>query len=216
MKDFLDLTKLLGKKAALSYLLPGIVVTWLLIRPIQSLVSEPSVRDLIRIPSSEAALWLAFFVSAWIVGSILKLIGSLLDRPVYDWFFKRIVKRSKNDLLKKAKETIHRDLGDSMDWDRFDYFNYVISFVKAEGIEEGIKEIDEYIGNSKLFRSVAVTMLGIFATFILLNQMALAIGALVFSLVALWNYCTDRWNSTQRAYEYYLIARSKQGQKVTE
>lgn len=213
MKNFLDLLKILGKRTALSHLIPGIVVSWLLLRPIQNIVSQTSVSNLVVIPDSEIVLWVAFFIFAWIVGSILKLIGSLLDRPVYDWFFKQIVKRGQNELLEKAKEMIHKDLGDDVDWDKFDYFNYSVTYVKTEGVEEGIKEIDEYIGNSKLFRSLAVTLVGVSGTLIILGQRGLAIGAFAFSLLALWMFCADRWLSTQRAYEYYINTRPNKGRK---
>lgn len=107
---------------------------------------------------------------------------------------------------------IKQDLDGNIDWSKFDYFNYAVTFIKSEKIEEGINEIDEYIGNSKLFRSLAITLLGISGSFVALGLLKLAIGTLVLSLVALWVFCDERWNSTQRAYEYYIIARSKRKQ----
>lgn len=212
MENILDSLKVLGKRTALSYFIPGIFIAWLLIKPICALLSQPLFHEAILIPDSEIALWAAFFVFAWIVGSLLKLIGSLLDYPVYDLFFKKIAKRKKNDLLAKAEEMIKQDLDGNIDWSKFDYFNYAVTFIKSEKIEEGINEIDEYIGNSKLFRSLAITLLGISGSFVALGLLKLAIGTLVLSLVALWVFCNERWNSTQRAYEYYIIARSKRKQ----
>lgn len=211
MNDFTKLLEVVGKRTALSTFLPGLILAWLTLGFIWESLSEPSIRGKLIIPESETALWIAFFILGWILGALLKLIGSLLDKPVYDWFFKKIVKKGQNELLGQAKKTIHTDLGEGIDWDNFDYFNYSLTYVKTENIEHGIKEIDEYIGNSKFFRSLAVSMFGIGCALALVGLCKYVTPSFIFSLVSLWAFCVERWNSTQRTYEYYITARNKKG-----
>jgi hypothetical protein len=215
MKDFFTFLKWIGKRSALGNLLPGIVVTWLFLPSIKSMLDQTGIQGRGLVPESETARWVGFFIVAWIVGSILMLVGSLLDKPVYDWFFKRIVKRGKNDLLESAKVTIHRDLPGKTSWEDFSYFDYCLTYVTTHGPERGVEEINEYIGNSKLFRSLAVTLIGVCAAFILISQSRFAIAVLFVSLLSLWVFCANRWNSTQRVYEFYIIARVGKDEKHT-
>ena len=56
MDNFIDLLKSLGQRTALSLLLPGIIVAWLLLPAVNELVSQPPIRDrvIIRVDKHQA------------------------------------------------------------------------------------------------------------------------------------------------------------------
>lgn len=208
MKDFGTVIATIGKRSALGHLLPGIVVAWIFLPIFRDILANPIIQGQLLIPDSETARWIGFLIVAWVAGSFLMLLGSWLDKPVYDGFYKRIVKHGKNDLLEKAKITVHRDLPGDTCWERFDYFNYCFSYVTTHGPERGIEEINDYIGNSKMFRSFSATLLVLSAALILSGEISYASALLFLSIISLWVFCYNRWNSTQRVYEYYIITRA--------
>jgi hypothetical protein len=203
-KQFANAYELFGRVPTISQLVPGLIVAWLLVKPFKAL--EPWLSTFVEIPQADTPRWIALIIASYAIGSILKVLGSHLDGPVYDYFFKRVVKRGVNPRLHDAREQARVDLGRELP-ENFDYFNHAVSAVKASGLKNAADEIDSYLASSKFWRSVAVTLLAASIALVWSDAGMFAVAGIALAVIALWSYCTERWHGTQRAYEYYINVR---------
>jgi hypothetical protein len=188
-----------GTMEIFAILMPGAVLAFLLL-PWVPQVFGPALPAL----DSEPSRWLAFAVSAYLLGHLLQHLGSFLD-SAYDKFY-AANKRKQGDepLLIRARELTQADLG--TDLRGVNNFNWANAYVRVHNIAAAT-DIERLSADSKLFRSLCLVF--VLASVLLLFRPAplATFISLVLAVFSYHRFCKQRWTATQRTYEYFAILR---------
>jgi hypothetical protein len=191
-----------------AILMPGALLAFLL-SPWAPEVFGPLLPAL----ENDAAGWVAFAVSAYLFGHLLHHLGSFLDRSYDDIYVADKRKFGDERLLVEARKLTQADLGS--DIDNINIFHWAGSFVRANNSAAGA-EIERAGGESKFFRSLCLVAL--LAAVIFLSKGS-SLAALLAAALAGFSYrrfCKQRWESSQRTYEYFVLLRRQGILKASE
>lgn len=204
----------LGATEFLAVLVPGAAAIYL----VQPLVA-PFVPNQLRPPDGPER-WIAFLVLAYALGHMLHAGVSSLDKRIYDhWYLKQYQPDHYRAVRLVAKDGIAALAGDAKavntlyarvvsqvghDATGTSRYDWCLSFIHTQSAAAA-QEVDRYQANSKLFRSLAV----VFGLAALVTAGYGAWGTAAVSLLlvplAIYRYCSLRWDATKRLYEYYLL-----------
>jgi hypothetical protein len=189
----------IGAMDFFAILMPGALLAFLLL-PAVPQIFGPVLPAL----EGEAARWIAFAVTAYLLGHALHHVGGFLDH----WYDKVYVaeKRKFGDerLLVESRTLARADLGD--DLEGISTFHWAGSYVRAHNATAAA-EIERLGGDSKFFRSLCLVGAIALVGFLLRGQPVPAVIAGIASVFAYLRFCKQRWESTQRTYEYFVLLR---------
>jgi hypothetical protein len=182
-----------------AILMPGALLTFLWLDNGIRLFKET-----LPFPPGQASLWIAFFVSSYILGHLLHHIGGILDKLIYDKLYVKRWKRRKGEeqLLTKTHEIMKKTLQD--DASMTSAFSWASSFVRAHN-KYAANELERGGAESKFFRSLVFVSAIAAIKFFINSSPDTGISALALFIFALWRFCDRRWNSAQLTYEYFIL-----------
>lgn len=189
----------IGVMELFAILMPGALLTFLWLD-----YGNKLLQNLLPSPPGQAILWIAFFVSSYVLGHLLHHVGGLLDKWIYDKFYVNRWKRRKGEerLLTKTREMMKQTLQD--DACMTSAFSWAASFVRAHN-EYAANELERGGADSKFFRSLALVSAVAAIRFFIESSPETGLVALVLLIFSLWRFCDRRWNNTQLTYEYFIL-----------
>ncbi len=162
---------------------------------------------------TEAQGWVAFIFSSYLLGHFIFLMGSFLDRSLYDRFRKRWLIENDDRLFKRAQNIKEQALGDSPLEEVVNTFKWAKAQVQLFHATAAT-EIHRLEADSKFFRSLIIVLFII--TIILLTKLAwLAALVSVFLMgLSFVRYADQRYKSTALAYTCLLVMQHKQNLEI--
>ena len=184
-----------------SILMPGALLAFLL-TPWAPGVFGPVLPAL----ESEGVRWVAFAVAAYFFGHLLHHLSSWLD----EWYDQTYVaeKRRFGDekLLVRARELTKADLGDNLE--DVSIFMWAGSYVRANN-SAAAAELERAGGDSKFFRSLCLVSILAVALCVFRGNALAAACAAALTVFSYRRFCKQRWESSRRTYEYFVLLRSQ-------
>jgi hypothetical protein len=212
-----------------SVILPGALITYFLMGIINdSLFGDNKVFALL---GSEAAKWIAFLITTYIIGNLIFVVASLLlDQLIYDKLLRNIFFKKNFDLSYHAATNIRDEYVPTSS-----LLNQIISSGKLKP-EEVVKlfskpkqeiintykwsqvflafknpgiidEVKKLEADSKFFRSLVIAFLIIGFVLLFGNEggdITISISVFVLALLSLYRYGDLRYKSTEKAYELII------------
>jgi hypothetical protein len=189
----------LGVMEFFAVLVPGALLTFLL-TPWASSVFGVVLPSLVGEPMH----WAAFLVCSYFFGNLLHHIGSFLDL-FYDHVYVKLKRRKgEEELLKKAKELMQEDLKPELK--KLSAFSWASSWVKARNVAAGT-ELERSGAESKFFRSLCLVATVAAVSFATKEHQVATIVSLALAVFSLLRFCKRRWDTSQLAYEYFVMLR---------
>jgi hypothetical protein len=189
---------LIGIGELLGFLLPGALAAYFLApRVLQQL------ERMGHAPLTGAAAWVAFAVMAYLLGHLVFLLGSFLDR-LYDPLREQLHPREHDTTYNEADRLQKEILGEHEQavGTRYRFATAYLLLRNAEAAGE-VKQLE---ADSKFFRSLAVLLpILIACSWGALSPLERGVG-LVFAIVCFWRYAERRWKATQRAWEFLIVS----------
>ena len=136
-----------------AVLLPGALVAALIRKDASPYVF--GTRGVLPAIGSSAEGWLTFVIAAYLIGSLLFLVGAFLDALLYDPLRKVAVPTVRNGAYTRATELKQRVLP-SLGGDALNTFQWARATLRLRA-PEAVGEVERYEADSKFFRSVAVS-----------------------------------------------------------
>lgn len=177
-----------------SVLLPGVILLYVLDINFGSLgAALPSVQNM-----RSLGHYLFLAVTGYIIGHYIYASGSFLDR-VYDKWRKRFYDTRCQALFEEAKARVKSIENKPI----ITPYKWCKSFVEINAFEQSqvIVRLDSI---SKLFRSLVVLTLFLFASSLIRGNFGIAAIFLFGSLLSFWRYANQRRNRDDLAYMYFL------------
>lgn len=198
----------IGAMDFFAILMPGALLAFLLM-PLEPLVFGP-VLPAIR---GEAMGWVAFAITAYFFGHLLHHLGSFLDDSYDKGYVRERRKFGDEPLLVEARKLARADLGD--DLQNINLFYWAGSYVRTQN-SNAAAELERAGGDSKFFRSLC--LVGALATlvFVVNGDALAALGAAALAVFSYRRFCKQRWESTQRTYEYFVLLKRQAAAKTTD
>lgn len=188
-----------GAMEFFAVLLPGAVLAYLL-APWAAVLFGPLLPAL----NSEAERWGALAVASYFLGHLLHHVGGFLDQG-YDRGFAAQKRRFGDDTLTaEAKKLVRDDLGTLPD--DVSVFQWAGAWVRAHNAEAGA-ELERAGGESKFFRSLCLVGGAAALLFLAQGQATPLLLALALTAFSYRRFCSRRWESTQRTYQYFVLLR---------
>ncbi len=218
-----------------SILLPGALLTYLLMDPLGPLVlGQSKYRNL-----GGAQALAVFLAASYLAGHLLFLIGSWLDEFPYDWLRRRytlnkqiallarrgkllrwytrvliwtVFKQERDLAVERAGKIKAQMLKDLHAGNAVNTFQWSKVFLAKEH-PESLATVQRFEADSKFFRSFAVVLVVLFAASAWQHEWLTA--ALCAALIppALWRYMEQRYKATNQAY-WAVIGLGAQGGKL--
>jgi 8-oxo-dGTP pyrophosphatase MutT (NUDIX family) len=216
-----------------SILLPGALLTWLLMGDLSLAVLGNRYTQL-----AGAQAWVAFFFASYLFGHLVFLLSSWLDE-FYDWArgytlnvqIRRLalrgkllpwplrlglwaVFRSESDHALRRVEQIKKRLLSPLQADRaVKTFQWCKVWLNLEN-QPSLQAVQRLEADSKFFRSFVVVLAVVLITWPWHHPGSplLAFGTAGLLLLALWRYMEQRWKATNQAYWSVLALVARQGQ----
>ena len=190
-----------GAMEFFAIVMPGALLVFLL-TPWAPSVFGPVLPPL----ETEAVQWVAFAVAAYFFGHLLHHLGAWLD-STYDEGYAADKRRFGDEkLLVKARELTQVDLGD--DLDDISIFEWAGSYVRANN-PAAAAELERAGGDSKFFRSLCLVGALAVAVFVFRGNALAATCAAALAAFSYRRFCKQRWESSKRTYEYFVLLRSQ-------
>lgn len=215
-----------------SILLPGALLTWLLMEEVGPVVLGDRYAQL-----AGAQAWAAFLFASYLFGHLVFLLGSWLDE-FYDWARRHtmntqiamlarrgrllpwiaraliwlVFKSERNLAVDRAGKIKQRALGDLQAKDAINTFQWSKAWLNAES-PASLAVVQRFEADSKFFRCFAVVLLLLLAVWPWQHHWPLA-GipvVLVLLLLALWRYMEQRYKATNQAYWSVITLTARNG-----
>lgn len=215
-----------------SILLPGALLTWLLMGEVGPVVLEDRYAKL-----DGAQAWAAFLFASYLFGHLVFLLGSWLDE-FYDWarrytlttqitllarrdrllsWFARaliwlVFKRERNLAVERASKIKRQALDPLQAQDAVNTFQWCKALLNAES-PASLAVVQRFEANSKFFRCFTVVLLLLLIAWPWQHQWPLAGIPVVLALLllALWRYMEQRYKATNQAYWSVITLTAKDG-----
>jgi hypothetical protein len=187
---------LIGVGEFIGVLLPGSAVAYLLMPSLRDLAAKNELP-----PLHGTAAWLALAVISYMAGHLIFLIGSFLDRP-YDWARQRWRPRKDDPAYQHATELAERVLGRRLA--AMNTYKFATAIL-ALNHDAAHTEVRQFEADSKFFRSLVVLGIGSVGVGIYEQNVWLAAGALLATMMCAWRSVERRWKATHRAFEYVVV-----------
>jgi hypothetical protein len=127
----------------------------------------------------------------------------VLDRS-YDLLYVKRWKRRKGEerLLTRTRELMRGMLGP----DAFmtNAFSWAGSYVRVHN-DTATRELERTGAESKFFRSLSLVLAFLTLVFAVKGQPWTALGSCLLCMFSYWRFCRRRWDSSQTAYEYFIL-----------
>ncbi len=218
-----------------SILLPGALLTWLLMGDVGPVVLGERYAELAGAPA-----WAAFLFASYLFGHLVFLLGSWLDE-LYDWARRYtlntqitllarrgrllpwptraliwlVFKRERNLAVDRAGKIKQQALGDLQAKDAINTFQWSKTWLNAES-PASLAVVQRFEADSKFFRCFTVVLLLLLAAWPWQHHWPLA-GipvVLVLLLLALWRYMEQRFKATNQAYWSVITLTARSGKVV--
>ncbi len=217
-----------------SVILPGALVTYFL--KVLLSANDFGVYKVFPLPESETQQWIVFLVATYIIGHIIFLVASFLDKLVYDKRLSKLFYKknfdfayltatsireqylysstwigqhiTENKLTENKIKEFHRE----KNWEIINTFKWAQSFLAIK-YPETLVDINKFEADSKFFRSLVVAFIIIGSVQLLyIDKEEWKIGTCFFvlSLLSLYRYGDLRYKSTQKAYELIITINHKE------
>ncbi len=206
-----------------SVLLPGTLVTYFLMGVFYDNDDIFGPGKIFPVPDNQIVKWASFLVVAYLIGSIVFMIGSFLDR-IYDRFLRRTFFQKNYDLTYLTAKDVHlryietdEQLGTLLRrgsisneeyqkitqnpkreiFNTYKWSQHFLLFKSPDAIED----IRRTEADQKFFRSLVVTFFIIGAVLLIQRKPVPAIISLVLVVLSFYRYGDLRYKATQKAYE---------------
>lgn len=212
-----------------SILLPGALLTWLLMDEVGPAVLGDRYANL-----DEAQSWAVFLFASYLLGHLVFLIGSWLDE-FYDWarsytlnrqirqlalrgtllpWFARflvwmVFKNERNLAVRRAEAIKDHELSAVNGKRAINTFQWCKALLNLEN-QQSLSVVQRFEADSKFFRSFTILLLLVLLTWPLHTRwppVGFAV-ALVLLLLALWRYMEQRHKATNQAYWSVITLRA--------
>jgi hypothetical protein len=192
-----------------AILLPGSLLAF----TVKDIATHHIFGPILPVIQGEAQGWVAFIFATYLLGHFIFLIGSYLDKTLYDPYRKIVFMRDHDQLYKYATEIKRRQLQDMNGTALVNTFKWSKANIQLHHAAAAI-EINRLEADSKFFRSLIVVLF--LVSISLLYQVAwielsLCLGLM---LLAFLRYADQRFKSTELAYTYF-VARAHGAQPET-
>jgi ADP-ribose pyrophosphatase YjhB (NUDIX family) len=215
-----------------SILLPGALLTWLLMDEVGPVVLGDRYATL-----SGLQAWAAFLFASYLVGHLVFLLGSWLDE-LYDWARRYtlntqitllarrgrllpwlarmliwlVFKRERNLAVDRAAKIKQVALGNLQATDAINTFQWSKAWLNAES-PASLAIVQRFEADSKFFRCFTVVLLLLLAAWTWQDLWPLAAipVVLVLLLLALWRYMEQRHKATNQAYWSVITLTARDG-----
>lgn len=220
-----------------SILLPGALLTWLLMGEVGPVVLGDRYSKL-----DGAQAWAAFLFASYLFGHLIFLLGSWLDE-LYDWarrytlntqiallarrdrllpLFARaliwlVFKRERNLAVERASKIKRLALGPLRAQDAVNTFQWCKALLNVES-PASLAVVQRFEADSKFFRCFTVVLVLLLAAWPWQHHWPLA-GipvVLVLLLLALWRYMEQRYKAINQAYWSVITLTAKDGKLVLD
>jgi 8-oxo-dGTP pyrophosphatase MutT (NUDIX family) len=216
-----------------SILLPGALLTWLLMGEVGQAELGNRYTQL-----AGAQAWAAFLFASYLFGHLVFLLSSWLDE-FYDWArgytlnvqIRRLALRGKllpwplrlglwavfrnesNQAVRRAGEVKKRLLSPLRADQAVNTFQWCKVWLNVES-QASLQTVQRLEADSKFFRSFVVVLAVVLITWPWHHPGSplLALGTAGLLLLALWRYMEQRWKATNQAYWSVLTLVARQGQ----
>ncbi len=218
-----------------SILLPGALLTWLLMGEVGPVVLGDRYAKL-----DGAQAWAAFLFTSYLFGHLIFLLGSWLDE-FYDWARRYtlntqitrlarhgrllrwparaliwlVFKGERNLAVDRAGKIKQQALGDLQAKDAINTFQWSKAWLNAHS-PASLAVVQRFEADSKFFRCFTIVLLLLLAAWPWHHHWPLA-GipvVLVLLLLALWRYMEQRYKATNQAYWSVITLTAKGGKVV--
>ncbi|WP_373498722.1 NUDIX domain-containing protein [Desulfococcus sp.] len=215
-----------------SILLPGALLTWLLMGEVGPIALGDRYAKL-----DGAEAWAAFLFASYLFGHLIFLLGSWLDE-FYDWARRYtlntqitllarrgrllpwparaliwlVFKRERNLAVERASKIKRQALGPLQAQDAVNTFQWCKALLNAES-PASLAVVQRFEADSKFFRCFAVVLLLLLIAWPWQHQWPLAGIPVVLALLllALWRYMEQRYKATNQAYWSIITLAAKDG-----
>lgn len=215
-----------------SILLPGALLTWLLMGEVGPVVLGDRYATL-----DGAQAWAAFLFASYLFGHLIFLLGSWLDE-LYDsarsytlntqiarlarrgrllpWFARALIwlvfKRERNLAVDRATRIKQQTLGPLQAKDAINAFQWSKALLNLES-STSLAVVQRFEADSKFFRCFTVVLLILLLAWPWQHQWPPAGIPIVLSLLllALWRYMEQRYKATNQAYWSVITLTAKEG-----
>jgi 8-oxo-dGTP pyrophosphatase MutT (NUDIX family) len=220
-----------------SILLPGALLTWLMMGEVGPVVLGDRYANL-----NGAQAWAAFLFASYLIGHLVFLLGSWLDE-LYDWARRYtlntqiallarrgrllpwlaralvwlVFKRERNLAVDCATRIKQQALGSLQAKDAVNTFQWSKAWLNAES-PTSLAVVQRFEADSKFFRCFAVVMLILLVAWPWQHQWPPAGIPIVLTLLllALWRYMEQRYKATNQAYWAVITLASKEGNVASD
>jgi len=197
-------------------LLPGAIATWLALQ----YVDPADLRhwSIAIAVSNELVHGAALFLSSYILGHFVFLVGAALD-PLYDQWRARAHPRG-SDPTYQAADTLRRDLswqlGPTEAKGALTTLKWARTYVLIHAPEARV-EIDGFEANSKFFRSLVIIFGALSMHFLLREQqLGLAVASAILGSLSFWRFRDQRWKYSELTFATAVIVRTRSDKAKTE
>lgn len=208
-----------------SVILPGALVTYFLMGQLYRDVFGPV--KTFPVPETETQQWIVFLLTTYIIGHIIFLIASFLDKRVYDKYLRNRFFKKNFDLGyhtataireqyifadswitrlihdKRLTEEESKDLLNKERREIVNTFKWAQNFLAVK-FPETLVNIRKLEADSKFFRSMVIAFIIIGAVLLVTSEWLSGACFFVLSLLSLFRYGDMRYKSTQKAYELII------------
>jgi hypothetical protein len=157
----------------------------------------------LRLDHDPAAMWAAFLIGSYVLGSFLLGFGFLLNR-----LLRLYQPETKDNYYNEVRGSIKLPLG--IRENRADAFNRAYSFVRISNSPSALAEIERQMADYKLFRGLAVVFL-FDVLLVCCRHSGPAVARLVFStslfILAAWRFLFLLGWTYRITFEYYALLR---------
>ncbi|HSK74401.1 MAG TPA: hypothetical protein VK892_22060 [Pyrinomonadaceae bacterium] len=189
-----------------AVLLPGAIITFVIYQTIspESIFSS-------KIVLTETQSWIAFVLAAYILGSFIFFVGSLLDGKFYNWMRKKPYNWIRYKILDKEKDNFTYEYAEEYKKEMLKRNNKSVSNIKWAKANvylfhpSAAPELHRFEANSKFFRSLSVVFFLLIFIGMIKNLWLLALICLLGFIFSLFCYTDQRYKYTELAC-IYLIA----------
>lgn len=220
-----------------SILLPGALLTWLLMGEVGPVALGDRYDKL-----DGAQAWAAFLFASYLFGHLVFLLGSWLDE-FYDWARRYtlntqitllarrgrllpwparaliwlVFKRERNLAVERASKIKRQALGPFQAQDAVNTFQWCKALLNAES-PASLAVVQRFEADSKFFRCFAVVLLLLLIAWPWQHQWPLAGIPVVLALLllALWRYMEQRYKATNQAYWSIITLAAKDAKIALE
>lgn len=204
-----------------SVLLPGALITYFLMGIFYDDVVGPE--KIFPSPDNGIVKWVFFLIVAYLIGNIVFMIGSFLDRT-YDKFLRRIFFQKKHDVAYRLARDVHwrhidtdeqlarlvrrgsmsdeeyREILRDPKREIFNTYKWAQSFLLFKSAD-AIEEIRQLEAQQKFFRSLIVTFFLIAVVLLFRDKYTAAIVLLILCTLSFYRYGDLRYKATEKAYQ---------------